>query len=63
MTDIFFAAMFSENLALAYFLGMCTFLAVSKNFTTAFGLGLAMIAVETITVPINNIILDRKSVV
>lgn len=56
MTDIFFAAMFSENLALAYFLGMCTFLAVSKNFTTAFGLGLAMIAVETITVPINNII-------
>ena len=56
MTDIFFSAMFSENLALAYFLGMCTFLAVSKNFNTAFGLGLAMIAVETITVPINHLI-------
>lgn len=56
MTDIFLTAIFSENLALAYFLGMCTFLAVSKNFETAFGLGLAMIAVETITVPINNLI-------
>lgn len=56
MTEILLAAIFSENLALAYFLGMCTFLAVSKNFETAFGLGLAMIAVETITVPINNLI-------
>lgn len=56
MIDIFITAIFSENLALAYFLGMCTFLAVSKNFETAFGLGLAMIAVETITVPINNLI-------
>ncbi|PCI40256.1 MAG: NADH:ubiquinone reductase (Na(+)-transporting) subunit E [Rhodospirillaceae bacterium] len=56
MIDILLTAIFSENLALAYFLGMCTFLAVSKHFETAFGLGLAMIAVETITVPINNLI-------
>ena len=56
MMDILLSAIFSENLALSYFLGMCTFLAVSKNFETAFGLGLAMIAVETITVPINNLI-------
>lgn len=56
MIDILLTAIFSENLALSYFLGMCTFLAVSKNFETAFGLGLAMIAVETITVPINNLI-------
>lgn len=58
MTDILLTAIFSENLALSYFLGMCTFLAVSKNFKTAFGLGLAMIAVETITVPINNLIFN-----
>lgn len=56
MIDILITAMFSENLALAYFLGMCTFLAVSRHFETAFGLGFAMIAVETITVPINNLI-------
>lgn len=56
MIDILLTAMFSENLALSYFLGMCTFLAVSKNFETAFGLGLAMIVVETLTVPINNLI-------
>lgn len=54
--DIFLAAIFSENLALSYFLGMCTFLAVSRHFGTAFGLGLAMLAVETITVPINHLI-------
>jgi len=56
MIDILLTAIFSENLALSYFLGMCTFLAVSKNFETAFGLGLAMIVVETLTVPINNLI-------
>jgi len=54
--DILLAAIFSENLALSYFLGMCTFLAVSRHFATAFGLGLTMLAVETITVPINNLI-------
>lgn len=56
MTDLLLNAIFSENLALAYFLGMCTFLAVSRDFETAFGLGLAVIAVETITVPVNNLI-------
>lgn len=56
MIDILVASVFTENLALSYFLGMCTFLAVSKQFETAFGLGLAMIVVETITVPINNLL-------
>ncbi len=58
MSEILIAAIFSENLALAYFLGMCTFLAVSKQFETAFGLGIAVIAVETITVPINQLIFN-----
>ncbi len=53
---IIIKAIFTENLALSFFLGMCTFLAVSKKFETACGLGLAVIAVQTITVPINNII-------
>ncbi len=56
MSELLLRAIFSENLALAYFLGMCTFLAVSRNFETALGLGLAVIAVETITVPINNLL-------
>lgn len=58
MTELLISTIFSENLALAYFLGMCTFLAVSKQFETAFGLGIAVIAVETITVPINNLIFN-----
>ncbi len=58
MSELLLNAIFSENLALAYFLGMCTFLAVSRHFETAFGLGLAVIAVETITVPINNLIFN-----
>ncbi|MEX0717878.1 MAG: NADH:ubiquinone reductase (Na(+)-transporting) subunit E [Planctomycetaceae bacterium] len=49
-------AVFIENLALAFFLGMCTFLAVSKNVKTAMGLGLAVIVIQGITVPANNII-------
>ena len=47
---------FVENLALAYFLGMCSFLAVSKKVETALGLGLAVIFVLTVTVPANNLI-------
>ena len=47
---------FVENLALTYFLGMCTFLAVSKNVKTALGLGVAVIVVQAITVPANNLI-------
>ncbi|WP_303721529.1 NADH:ubiquinone reductase (Na(+)-transporting) subunit E [Malonomonas rubra] len=49
-------AIFIENMALAFFLGMCTFLAVSKKVDTALGLGVAVIVVQTITVPINNLI-------
>ncbi|WP_460183118.1 NADH:ubiquinone reductase (Na(+)-transporting) subunit E [Thermopirellula anaerolimosa] len=46
-------AMFVENLALAFFLGMCTFLAISKRVDTALGLGIAVIVVQTVTVPVN----------
>ena len=53
---LFLRSAFYENLALVYFLGMCTFLAVSKNVKTALGLGVAVIAVQFITIPINNLI-------
>ena len=43
-------------MALAFFLGMCTFLAVSKKVETAVGLGVAVVAVQTLTVPLNNLI-------
>ena len=49
-------AIFVENLALAFFLGMCTFLAVSKKIETAIGLGVAVLVVQAITVPANNLI-------
>ncbi len=49
-------AVFIENMALAFFLGMCTFLAISKKVQTAIGLGVAVIVVQAITVPINNLI-------
>ncbi len=54
--DIFIRAVLIENLALAFFLGMCTFLAVSKQVKTTLGLGAAVIVVETISVPLNNLI-------
>ena len=54
--NIFVSAVFTKNLALALFLGMCTFLAVSKNVSTAFGLGIAVVVIQTITVPVNNLI-------
>lgn len=54
--NLFIKAAFVENLALAFFLGMCTFLAVSKRVETAIGLGIAVIAVQTITVPVNHLI-------
>ncbi len=53
---IFMASIFAENLALAFFLGMCTFLAVSKTVKTALGLGVAVIVIMTITIPVNNLI-------
>lgn len=46
-------AMFVENAALAFFLGMCTFLAISQRVDTALGLGIAVIVVQTVTVPVN----------
>jgi Na+-transporting NADH:ubiquinone oxidoreductase subunit E len=49
-------SIFVENLALAFFLGMCTYLAVSKRVETAVGLGIAVIVVQTITVPVNYLI-------
>lgn len=58
MIEILVASIFQENLALAYFLGICTFLAVSERVETAVGLGLAIIAVQTITVPVNALLLN-----
>ncbi len=49
-------AIFVENMALAFFLGMCSFLAVSKKVDTALGLGMAVVFVSTVTVPVNNLI-------
>ena len=54
--DVFIRAVLIENLALAFFLGMCTFLAVSKQIKTTIGLGAAVIVVESISVPLNNLI-------
>lgn len=54
--SMFFKSVFSENLALAFFLGMCTFLAVSKTVKNALMLGGAVIVVQAITIPVNNII-------
>ena len=50
-------AIFVENLALSFFLGMCTFIAVSKKIATAIGLGISVMVVQLITVPANNLIL------
>ena len=54
--NIFVDAVFPGNLALALFLGMCTFLAISKDVKTAFCLGIAVTVIQTITVPLNNLI-------
>ena len=56
LVNIFIKSAFIENMILAYFLGMCSYLAVSKTVKTAFGLGLAVIFVLGITAPINWII-------
>lgn len=50
-------SIFLENLALAYFLGMCSFLACSKKVETAIGLGVAVVFVQTLTVPLNHLLL------
>jgi len=54
--SLFVRAVFVENMALQMFLGMCTFLAVSKKVQTAIGLGIAVIVVQAITVPVNNLL-------
>ena len=54
--SLFITSVFIENMALAFFLGMCTFLAVSKKVSTAIGLGVAVIAVMAICVPLNNLL-------
>lgn len=54
--SIFLKAVFVENLALAFFLGMCTFIAISKNVKTAMQLGMAVIVIQAITVPANQAI-------
>lgn len=54
--SLFVRAVFVENMALQMFLGMCTFLAVSKKVETAIGLGIAVVVVQAITVPANNLL-------
>jgi Na+-transporting NADH:ubiquinone oxidoreductase subunit E len=55
--SLFVRALFLENMALAFFLGMCSFLACSKKVDTAIGLGVAVAFVQVLTVPLNNLIL------
>ena len=55
--SLFVRALFLENMALAFFLGMCSVLACSKKVETAFGLGVAVAFVQVLTVPLNNLIL------
>ena len=57
--SLFVKSIFIENMALAFFLGMCTFLAVSKRVETALGLGFAVVVVQGITMPVNNLIYNN----
>jgi len=59
MTELFLTSVFGDNIALAFFLGMCTFLAVSRRVATAVGLGMCMMLVMFITVPFNQIVFTR----
>ncbi len=54
--SLFIKSIFIENMALAFFLGMCTFMAISKKVSTAVGLGIAVVVVQAITVPVNNLL-------
>ena len=56
--SIFIKAVFIENIAINFFLGMCTFLAISKRIQPAIGLGVAVIVVLGLAVPINNLIFN-----
>lgn len=57
--SLFVKSVFIENMALAFFLGMCTFLALSKKIETAIGLGIAVIIVQAVTVPANNFVYNN----
>ena len=52
------SSIFIDNIALSMFLGMCTFIALSKKIDAAIGLGIAVVVVQTITVPVNNLLLQ-----
>ena len=54
--SLFITSVFIENMALAYFLGMCTFIAVSKKVSTAIGLGVAVVVTMAITIPLLSLI-------
>lgn len=54
--SLFVRAVFIENMALSFFLGMCTLLAISKKIEAAIGLGIAVVVVLAITVPVNNLL-------
>lgn len=56
LISLFVKSIFIENMALAFFLGMCTFLAISKKIDAAFGLGVAVVVVLGVTVPVNNLL-------
>ena len=56
LLSLFIRSIFIDNMALAFFLGMCTFLAISKKIDAALGLGIAVVVVLTITVPVNHLI-------
>jgi Na+-transporting NADH:ubiquinone oxidoreductase subunit E len=58
MIDLFLSSVFEQNLALSFFLGICTFLAVSRNIETAFGLGVAVICIQGLSVPLNHVIFN-----
>jgi Na+-transporting NADH:ubiquinone oxidoreductase subunit E len=53
MSELFFKAVITENLALSFLLGICTFLAISRRLYTAIGVGVAVVAIQTVTVPLN----------
>src|SRR5690606_12665406 len=59
LLSLFVKSVFIENMALAFFLGMCTFLALSKKIETAMGIGIAVIFVLAVTVPANNFVYNH----
>jgi Na+-transporting NADH:ubiquinone oxidoreductase subunit E len=56
LLSLFIRSVFIENMALAFFLGMCSFIAISKKIETAIGLGIAVVVVQAITLPANNLV-------